>query len=68
MIADYAGAALLESPDEPHRDALRKRLIAEMAEALVEIGDTYRAPGGVLYSLIDEPELTRATTKVRSLQ
>jgi len=52
-IAGYAGSELLESPDQSHRDALRDRVIAEMTCALVGVGDTYRAPDGVLYSLTD---------------
>jgi hypothetical protein len=55
-IAGYAGSELPESPDQSHRDALRDRVIAEMTRALVGIGDTYRAPDGVLYSLIDGEE------------
>jgi hypothetical protein len=56
-IAGYAGSDLLESPDQAHRNALRDRIIAEMAAALVKIGDRYRAPDGVLYSLIEPPAL-----------
>jgi hypothetical protein len=52
-IAGYAGSELLESPDQSHRDALQDRVIAEMTRALVGVGDTYRAPDGVLYSLTD---------------
>ena len=58
-IAGYAGSDLLEAPDQPHRDALRDRLIGEMTKALVHVGDEYRAPDGVRYSLIDEPALGR---------
>jgi len=32
---------------------LRDRIVAEMSEALSQVGDTYRAPDGVLYSLIE---------------
>jgi hypothetical protein len=53
-IADAAGSDLLTSPDQAHRDALRDRVIAEMTAALVEVGDEYRSPEGVLYSLLDE--------------
>ena len=56
-IAGYAGSDLLESPDQAHRDALRDRLIAEMTKALVHIGDEYRAPDDVRYSLSAEPTL-----------
>ena len=53
MIAGYAGSDLLESPDQGHRDALRDRIVKEMTAALVTVGDRYRAPDGVLYSLIE---------------
>jgi hypothetical protein len=59
-IASYAGSELLESPDQSHRDALRDQVIAEMTRALVGVGDTYRAPDGVLYSLTDGEEDERA--------
>jgi hypothetical protein len=57
IIAAYAGADLLESPDQAHRDALRNRLTVEMTDALAQIGDQYRSPDGVLYSLTDQPVL-----------
>ena len=53
-IASYAGSDLLESSDQAHRDALRDRIVDEMTSALVSVGDRYRAPDGVLYSLIEE--------------
>jgi hypothetical protein len=53
-IADHAGADLLESPEPKHREQLRRQLIADMTRALAHVGDGYRAPDGVLYSLIDE--------------
>ncbi len=56
-IASYAGSDLLESPDHAHRDALRDRIISEMTSALVSVGDDYRAPDGVRYSLIAGLEL-----------
>jgi hypothetical protein len=56
-IAGYAGSGLLESPGQAHRDALRDRIVDEMTSALVSAGDRYRAPDGVLYSLIKESEL-----------
>jgi hypothetical protein len=56
-IAAYAGADLLESPDRAHRGALRDRIVHEMTSALVGVGDHYRAPDGVLYSLIEEPDV-----------
>jgi hypothetical protein len=52
-IADHAGPELLEGCDRADRDALRDRIIDEMARGLVPVGDIHRAPGGVLYSLID---------------
>ena len=55
IIAAYAGADLLESPDQAHRDALRDRLTVEMTAALAQIGDQYRSPDGVLYSLTEAP-------------
>jgi hypothetical protein len=55
MIAGYAGADLLESPDPGHRDVLRDRLIHEMTAELVSVGDEYKAPDGVRYSLIEGP-------------
>lgn len=54
MIAGYAGSDLLESPDRGHRDALRDRIVDEMTVALVSVGDRYRAPDGVLYSLTED--------------
>ena len=53
-IAGYAGSDLLESPDQAHRDALRDRIVSEITSALVSVGDVYRAPDGVLYSLIEQ--------------
>lgn len=54
-IAGHAGSDLLDSPDQARRDALRDRIVDEMIAALVSAGDRYRAPDGVLYSLIEEP-------------
>ncbi len=51
IIVYTAGADLLESADSQ----LRERIVAEMSEALTQIGDTYRAPDGILYSLIEAP-------------
>ena len=53
-IAGYAGSDLLQSSDQAHRNALRDRIVGEMTAALVSVGDRYRAPDGVLYSLIEE--------------
>jgi hypothetical protein len=54
-IAGFAGPDLLESPDRKHRDQLRERIIAEMTGALKQIGDTYKAPDGIRYSLTESP-------------
>jgi hypothetical protein len=48
-IVYNAGSDLLESG----QDRLRDRIVAEMSEALSQVGDTYRAPDCVLYSLIE---------------
>lgn len=53
IIAADAGADLLESADQAHRDALRGRLIVAMTAALGHIGGQYRSPDGVLCSLTD---------------
>jgi hypothetical protein len=57
IVAADAGADLLESPDQAHRDALRDRLIADMTAALDQIGDQYKSPDGVLCSLTAGPAL-----------
>jgi hypothetical protein len=38
---------------EAGQSQLRDRIVAEMSEALSEVGDTYRTPDGILYSLIE---------------
>jgi hypothetical protein len=48
-IVYAAGSDLLESG----HNQLRDRIVAEMSEALSQVDDTYRAPDGVLYSLIE---------------
>lgn len=53
-IASYAGSDRLQSPDQAQRNALCDRIVGEMAAALVSVDDRYRAPDGVLYSLIEE--------------
>ena len=55
MIAGYATADLLQSQQRADRDARRARIIDEMSSALQRVGDRYRAPDGVLYSLQDDP-------------
>ena len=63
-IAAYAGADLLELPDQAHRDAMRDRLTVEMTAALAQIGDQHRSPDGVLYSLTDQPALDACAREV----
>ena len=48
-IVYSAGSDLFESG----HNQLRDRIFAEMSEALSQVGDTYRAPDGVLYSLVE---------------
>jgi hypothetical protein len=48
-IVHSAGSDLLESG----HNQLRDRIVAEMSEALSQVGDAYRAPDCVLYSLIE---------------
>lgn len=50
-IVYAAGADLLE----PGPNRLRERIVAEMSAALCQVGDVYRAPDGILYSLIEAP-------------
>jgi hypothetical protein len=52
-IAD--NAELLGSSDQIDGYGLQERVIAEMTATLIRVGDTCRAPDGVLYSLIGEP-------------
>jgi hypothetical protein len=56
QTAADAGCDLLDSPDEIARDELRDRIIAEMSAHLNEVGDHYRAPDGVLYTLEESDE------------
>jgi hypothetical protein len=58
-IASYRGAHLLQSLDQARQNALRDRIVGEMTAALVSVGDRYRAPDGVVYSLIKAPTLDR---------
>jgi hypothetical protein len=53
-IASYARSDLLQSSDQAQRNALRDRIVGEMTAALVSAGDRYRAPDGVLYSMLEE--------------
>jgi hypothetical protein len=54
MIAEHAGPELLV-PVKGDRGALKERIVAEMRAALVKVGDRYRAPDGVLYTLEEAP-------------
>ena len=56
-IASYGGSDLPQSSDQDRRNALRDRIVGEMTVGLVNVGDRYRAPDGVLYSLIEESAL-----------
>jgi hypothetical protein len=56
VIAQNAGAALLESPSDAHREQLRDPVVAEMTAALTRPGDRYRAPDGARYSLTTRPD------------
>ena len=55
-IAVYADPASLASPDPEHLGAVQDRVVREMTSALLAVGDRYRAPDGVLYSLVAEPD------------
>jgi hypothetical protein len=55
-IANLAGAELLEQPTGVCRNALRLRVVQEMTDALVSSGDTYTAPDGVAYELINQAQ------------
>ena len=48
-IVYTAGPGLLAAG----HNQLRDRIVAEMSGALSDVGDTYRAPDGILYSLIE---------------
>jgi hypothetical protein len=54
IVAEDAASDLLEPPEQSDREALRDRVIAEMTAPLIQVGDSYRAPDGVLYSLSEE--------------
>ena len=54
IVAEDAASDLLEPHEQSDREALRDRVIAEMTATLIEVGDTYAAPDGVLYSLSEE--------------
>jgi hypothetical protein len=56
-IADYVGSDLLHPSGRASRLALRDWVVAEMTAALRQAGDTYTAPDGVAYSLINQAQL-----------
>ena len=56
IIAQDAGAELLESSAQEHRDQLRDEVIAAMTAALTKPGARYQAPDGVRYSLATRPD------------
>jgi hypothetical protein len=51
QTASDAGSDILESGDEECREELRKDMIKDMERQLRFVGDKYRAPDGVLYTL-----------------
>ncbi len=53
LIAQYAADAMLDTSRRWCRNGFVDRIASEMAAALTKIGDSYRAPDGVLYSLLD---------------
>jgi hypothetical protein len=55
IITADARSDLLQASDRSGCEGLRDRVIAEMTAALIQLGDTYQAPDGVIYSLADEP-------------
>lgn len=61
LIGRYAAEVVREPAGERPREALAARIVVEMTEALRSMGDRYRAPDGVLYSLIQPPGLDRLT-------
>jgi hypothetical protein len=61
-IADDVASDTPEFSDPASRDKLRAHVTAEMTRALVRIGDSYRAPDGVLYSLQADAACEQPTT------
>jgi hypothetical protein len=55
VIAQEIAFALPDAHAPKRQAWLLRRLLAEMTEALVGAGDSYQAPDGVLYSLIEDP-------------
>jgi hypothetical protein len=52
VIADSVGSGLLDGSARQLRNAMQELIVAAMTEALVQVGDTYQAPDGVIYSLL----------------
>jgi hypothetical protein len=61
-IADDAASDTPDSSDPASRDELRDHVVSEMTLALIGVGDTYRAPDGVLYSLQANAACEQPTT------
>lgn len=55
QTASDAGSELLESPEQWCRDEFKRMMVATMGSALRDVGDSYKAPDGVLYTLEDSP-------------
>jgi hypothetical protein len=54
IIAEDAGSDVLPGGA---REELQDRITRDMTAALLHVGDTYRGPDGVRYSLVDPQEL-----------
>jgi hypothetical protein len=61
MIGGYRGNELLDSPDERAHGAGEVRSSPRCRQ---RSGDQYRAPDGVLYSLLEEPRTIQRLVKV----
>src|SRR5947208_2722596 len=55
VIAQDIAFALPDAHAPERHVWLLRRVLAEMTEALVRVGDSYQAPDGVRYSLIEAP-------------
>jgi hypothetical protein len=62
-IAYAASAELLGEPTTACQDRLRDRVFAEMSVALLAAGDTYTAPDGTAYALVEQRQLDPGGTK-----
>ena len=56
-IASYATDQPPDAGTLGDRDTLVDRIVTEMSASLTKLGDRYRSPDGVLYSLLDSAEL-----------